>query len=235
MFQLPVSLKSVLTDGLGTEMIGRSSKSLTLCQIEGEERTATPADNETCEFYNGKGEQLPRDPEVEKDTLQRVGVGLEEFPLPLSRRTLTKIWIPRSSLFTRQRCHVVDFGVIRCYWSLLNSVIFSRPGPGCFCVLDGSCVGFLAVRGWCGWRIVRYVMDFIRVWAVKLGLWEHEDDHEYGESKKTSIEPPEVSPVEMLGESSRDDRTQLGACQLLRPQPKKRETYHQRAHVHHPI
>lgn len=71
-------------NALAVEVVGWCGEVLTLGQVNRQERAARPGDNEGCEFDNGECEQLPWDPEVEEDRLERVCVGLEDLPLLLA-------------------------------------------------------------------------------------------------------------------------------------------------------
>lgn len=78
------------SNALAIEVVRRRGKVLTLGQVDCQERAAGPRDDESSEFDDGECEKLPRDPEVEKDRFERVGVGLVELPLLLVWRAFAE-------------------------------------------------------------------------------------------------------------------------------------------------
>lgn len=80
-------------DALGREVVGRGGKVLGLGQIDGQEGAGGPRDDKGAELDDGEGEQLPWDPEVQQDALDRVRVALPQFELLFGRRALVEVWV----------------------------------------------------------------------------------------------------------------------------------------------
>lgn len=98
-------------NGLWAEVVRRCSKVLALGEVDRQERAARPGNHESRELNDGVDEELPRDPKVHENGLERVGVGLEELPLLFARRSLPEPRIAFGGRLYRKLIH--DRGRVR--------------------------------------------------------------------------------------------------------------------------
>ena len=193
----------VEADGLRVLVVGRDGEDLGLGEVDGQVAGGGPADDEGGEFDDGEGEELPGDPEVEEDGLERVGVALEELPLLLGGRAAVEVRV------TSGRCGMAEIGEVgqdaAFRLGFLKIASLSR-GFHAFNVVD------LLVGGWGG----RGVGDqFGGVHAVPFRLWEAEDAHEQDSGEQGGIEPPEIPPSDVQCHGSGNDGANLDTIRCV--------------------
>lgn len=86
-------------------LIRGSREVLGLREIDGQERAAGPGHNERREFDDREGEELPRNPQIHQDGLERMRVGLKQLPLLLTWATLSKPRIPFGGSLLAEMSH----------------------------------------------------------------------------------------------------------------------------------
>ena len=164
--------------------VWRIGKVLCLGQVDREERAAAPRHDEGRELDDGEGEQLPRDPQVHEDRLERMCVCLVELPLLLAWCAPSKPRITFRSSLMAQRINIcIDRGGLR----VTGLLVFNR--------LRGVCDLLLRATWWRTFRVRSDVLqDLIGVEAMPFGLGKQEDDRQEGRADHGCVQPPEAAP-----------------------------------------
>lgn len=162
---------------LTIEVVRWLRKSLALGEVQRQEATGRPGDDESRQLDNGETQQLPRDPEADQRRLDVVPVQLPQLELLLRRPALVQV---RISLCGILNVHTL---LLRNFDGLLRlRVIDSRRRT-----------------------LLPFTSDLVGMNTVPFRLGEEEDLEQQQETQNPDVQPEEAPPADRLRHGACND------------------------------